>query len=85
VFTAWDSARTITTLLKRENVRSFIIFRLNFKREVLRELRGIIAFREEIISVIKRYEKQATAKKVVTASVKSTKLVSKGFNYESQA
>jgi hypothetical protein len=51
----------------------------------LRELRGIIAFREKIANVIKRYEKQATAKRVATAPAKSTKLANKDFNYEFQA
>jgi hypothetical protein len=32
----------------------------------------MIAFREKIISVIKRYEKQATAKKVTAAPAKNT-------------
>jgi hypothetical protein len=45
----------------------------------------MIAFREKVVSVIKRYEKQATAKKVVTAPAKSTKPINKGFNRESQA
>jgi hypothetical protein len=45
----------------------------------------VIAFREEVASVIKRYEKQATAKKVVTAPAKSIELVGKGFNHEFQA
>jgi hypothetical protein len=35
----------------------FIALRLSLKKEVLRELRGIIALREEIASVAKRYEK----------------------------
>jgi hypothetical protein len=43
----------------------------------------MIAFREKVASVIKRYEKQATVKRVTTASAKSTKLADKGFNYES--
>jgi hypothetical protein len=44
----------------------------------------MIALREEIASVIKRYEKQATAqKKVVTAPAKNTELVDKGSNHES--
>jgi hypothetical protein len=45
----------------------------------------MIAFREKVVNVIKRYEEQATAKRVATASAKSTELASKGFNYESQA
>jgi hypothetical protein len=38
----------------------FTALRPSLKREVLRKLRGMIAFREEVISVAKRYEKQAT-------------------------
>jgi hypothetical protein len=45
----------------------------------------MITFREKIISVIKRYEEQATAKKVATAPAKSIKSVNKNFNHESQA
>jgi hypothetical protein len=45
----------------------------------------MIAFREKVASVIKRYKKQATAKKIVTASAKNIKPVGKGSNYESQA
>jgi hypothetical protein len=43
----------------------------------------MIAFREEIISVTKRYEEQATVKKVITAPAKSTEPMDKSFNYES--
>jgi hypothetical protein len=43
----------------------------------------MIALREKIASVIKRYEKQATAKRVAAAPAKSTKLAGKGFNHES--
>jgi hypothetical protein len=50
----------------------------------LRELRGIITFREKIVNVIKRYEKQATAKRITAAPAKNTKPISKGSNYESQ-
>jgi hypothetical protein len=43
----------------------------------------MIAFREKVANVIKRYEEQATAqKKVVTAPAKSTELVDKNFNRE---
>jgi hypothetical protein len=46
----------------------------------------MIAFREKVTNVIKRYEKQATTqKKIAAASAKSTKSVDKGSNYESQA
>jgi hypothetical protein len=45
----------------------------------------MIAFREKVVSVIKRYEKQATAKRVAAASAKSIKLTGKDSNYESQA
>jgi hypothetical protein len=45
----------------------------------------MIAFREKVINVIKRYEEQATAKRVAVASAKSIKLAGKGFNHESQA
>jgi hypothetical protein len=62
----------------------FIIFRPNLKKEVLRKLRGMITFREKIASVTKRYEKQATAKRVATAPTKNTKLAGKSFNHESQ-
>ena len=42
----------------------------------------MIAFREEVASVTKRYEKQATVKRVAAASAKSTELAGKGFNHE---
>jgi hypothetical protein len=45
----------------------------------------MIAFREKVVSVIKRYEEQATVKKVITVSAKSIKPVSKNFNHEFQA
>jgi hypothetical protein len=64
----------------------FTALRPSLKREVLRKLRGIIAFREKVASVTKRYEKQATAqKKVATAPAKNTELAGKGSNRESQA
>jgi hypothetical protein len=44
----------------------------------------MIALREKIVSVIKRYEKQATTKKIITVPAKNTKPVGKGFNHESQ-
>jgi hypothetical protein len=44
----------------------------------------MIALREEIVSVIKRYEKQAMAKRVAAISAKSTKLAGKDFNHEFQ-
>jgi hypothetical protein len=42
----------------------------------------MITFREKIASVTKRYEEQATAKRVVAVPVKSTELIGKGFNHE---
>jgi hypothetical protein len=45
----------------------------------------MITLREEIASVIKRYEEQATAKRVAAVSAKSTEPTGKGSNYESQA
>jgi hypothetical protein len=45
----------------------------------------MIAFREKVASVIKRYKEQATAKRVAAVSVKSIKPADKGFNHESQA
>jgi hypothetical protein len=46
----------------------------------------MITFREKNVSVIKRYEEQATAqKKVATAPAKSIKLVDKDSNREFQA
>jgi hypothetical protein len=63
----------------------FTAFKSNLKKKVLRELRGIITFREKIVSVIKRYEKQATAKRVAAVPAKSIEPADKGFNYESQA
>jgi hypothetical protein len=50
----------------------------------LRELRGMITFREKVASVIKRYEKQATVKKIATVPAKNTKSIDKGSNHESQ-
>ena len=44
----------------------------------------MITFREKVASVIKRYEKQATAKKVAAVPVKNTEPVGKGSNHESQ-
>jgi hypothetical protein len=43
----------------------------------------MITFREKVASVAKRYEKQATAKRIATALVKSTELAGKNSNYES--
>jgi hypothetical protein len=43
----------------------------------------MIAFREKVVNVAKRYEKQATAKKIATAPAKSTEPVSKDSNHES--
>jgi hypothetical protein len=64
----------------------FTALRPSLKREVLRELRGVIALREEVASVAKRYEEQAIAQKRVTAApAKSTEPVGKGSNHESQA
>jgi hypothetical protein len=45
----------------------------------------MIAFREKIASVTKRYEKQATAKRITAAPAKSTEPAGKGSNHESQA
>jgi hypothetical protein len=44
----------------------------------------MIALREKVVNVIKRYEKQATAKKVIIVPAKSTKPADKDFNHESQ-
>jgi hypothetical protein len=44
----------------------------------------MIALREKVVSVIKRYKEQTTAKKVAAASAKSTELMGKDFNHESQ-
>jgi hypothetical protein len=64
----------------------FTALRSSLKREVLRELRGVIALREEVASVAKRYEEQAMAQKRVTAApAKSAEPVGKGSNHESQA
>jgi hypothetical protein len=63
----------------------FTTLRLSLKKEVLRELRDIIAFREKVVNVIKRYEKQATAKKIVAAPAKSIEPADKNFNHEFQA
>jgi pyrroline-5-carboxylate reductase len=46
---------------KKKAYALFTAFKPSLKREVLRELRDMIAFREKIISVAKRYEEQATA------------------------
>jgi hypothetical protein len=51
----------------------------------LRELRDIIAFREKVASVIKRYEEQTTVKRVAAVPAKSTELIGKDSNYKSQA
>jgi hypothetical protein len=45
----------------------------------------MIAFREKIASVIKRYEEQATIKKIATVPAKNIKLAGKGSNHEFQA
>jgi hypothetical protein len=46
----------------------------------------VIALREEIANVAKRYEKQAiTQKKVTAAPTKSAKPIDKSSNHESQA
>jgi hypothetical protein len=65
----------------------FTALKLSFKREVLRELRGIITLREKVASVTKRYEEQATANKKVGAGVaaKGPEPEGKGFNHESYA
>jgi hypothetical protein len=46
---------------KKKTYALFTALRLSLKKKILRELRGMITFREEIASVVKRYEKQATA------------------------
>jgi hypothetical protein len=70
---------------KKKAYALFIVLRPSLKKKVLRELRGMIAFREEVASVIKRYKEQATAKRVAAVSAKNIKPTGKGFNYESQA
>jgi hypothetical protein len=72
-------------LKKKKTYALFTAFKLNFKREVLRELRGMIAFREKVVNVIKCYEEQATVKRIAAAPAKNTELIGKGFNHESQA
>jgi hypothetical protein len=67
---------------KKETYALFITFRSSLKREILRELRGIITFREKVASVTKRYKKQATTKKVAVAPAKNTELADKNFNHE---
>jgi hypothetical protein len=70
---------------KEKTYALFIALRPNLKKEVLRELRGIIAFREKVANVTKRYEKQATAqKKVAAVPAKSTESAGKSSNRESQ-
>jgi hypothetical protein len=69
---------------KKKTYTLFTALRPSLKREILRELRDIIAFREKIVNVIKRYEEQATAKKVAAAPAKNTKPINKGSNHESQ-
>jgi hypothetical protein len=70
---------------KKKTYVLFIALKSSLKKEVLRKLRGMIALREKVASVTKRYEEQATAKKIVTAPVKSTKPIGKGSNHEFQA
>jgi hypothetical protein len=67
---------------KKKAYALFTTLRLNFKKKILRELRGVITLREEVVNVIKRYEEQATAKRVITAPAKSTKPADKNSNYE---
>jgi arginine/ornithine N-succinyltransferase beta subunit len=45
-----------TRFLEKKAYALFTAFRFNFQKEVLRELRGVIALREEVVSVTKRYE-----------------------------
>jgi hypothetical protein len=45
----------------------------------------MIALREKIASVIKRYEKQTTVKRVAAAPAKNIELIDKDSNHESQA
>jgi hypothetical protein len=65
----------------------FTTLKPSFKKEILRELREIIALREKVASVTKRYEKQATAnrKAGAGAAAKGPKPEGKGFNHESYA
>jgi hypothetical protein len=67
---------------KKKAYALFTVFKSNFKKEVLRELRDIIAFREKVANVIKRYEEQATVKRIVIAPAKSIKPAGKSFNHE---
>jgi hypothetical protein len=69
---------------KEKTYALFTVLRLNLKKEVLRELRGIIALREKVANVIKRYEEQATVKRVAAAPAKNIELADKDSNYESQ-
>jgi hypothetical protein len=70
---------------KKKAYALFTALKPSFKKEVLRKLRGIIAFREKITSVIKRYEKQVTVKRVAAVPAKNIKPAGKGSNHESQA
>jgi hypothetical protein len=45
----------------------------------------MITLREKVASVIKRYEEQATAKRIAAAPAKNIKPINKDFNHESQA
>jgi hypothetical protein len=44
----------------------------------------MIAFREKVVNVTKRYEKQATAKKIAAVPAKNIKLAGKNSNHKSQ-
>jgi hypothetical protein len=65
----------------------FTALRPSLQKEVLRELRGVIALREEVASVAKRYEEQATAnrKAGASAAAKGPEPEGKGSNHESYA
>jgi hypothetical protein len=69
---------------KKKAYALFTTLRPNLKKKILRKLRDIITLREKVASVIKRYEKQATAKKIATAPAKSTKPAGKNSNHKSQ-
>jgi hypothetical protein len=73
--------------LQEETYALFTALRPNLKKEVLRELRGVIALREKVASVTKRYEEQATANKKAGAgaAAKRPEPESKNFNHGSYA
>jgi len=64
----------------------FTALRPNLQKEVLRELRGVIALREEVASVAKRYEEQATARKAdAGVTAKGSEPEGEDSNHESHA